>query len=93
MKHEMSKKMVLFSVIGTIVAMVFMGSSLVYPHPMLLVLAMSIGQGIALFSLVLYLLAVALDLQSSGGGLDIPAEEPSTYEAPPPEAGSEPPPA
>jgi len=88
----MSKKMVLFSVIGTIVAMVFMGSSLVYPHPMLLVLAMSIGQGIALFSLVLYLLAVALDLQSSGG-VYIPAEEPATYEAPPPGAGGEPPPA
>jgi hypothetical protein len=59
---------------------------------MLLVLAMSIGQGIALFSLVLYLLAVALDLQSSGGAY-IAAEEPSTYEAPPPAAGSEPPPA
>ncbi len=90
MKHEMSKKLVLLSVIGTMVAMVFMASSLVYPHPLLLVLAMSIGQGIALFALVLFLLAVALDLQASGG-VYIPAEEPSTYEEPPPATGGEPP--
>ena len=90
MKHEMSKKLVLLSVIGTIVAMVFMASSLVYPHPLLLVLAMSIGQGIALFALVLFLLAVALDLQASGG-VYIPAEESTAYEEPPPATGGEPP--
>ena len=90
MKHEMSKKLVLLSVIGTMVAMVFMASSLVYPHPLLLVLAMSIGQGIALFALVLFLLAVALDLQASGG-VYIPAEESATYEEPPPATGGEPP--
>ena len=73
----MSKKLVLLSVIGTIVAMLFMGSSLIYPHPLLLVLAMSIGQGIALFALVLFLLAVALDLQS-GGDIYVPAEEPAS---------------
>jgi hypothetical protein len=84
-KHEMSKKLVLLSVIGTIVAMLFMGSSLVYPHPLLLVLAMSIGQGIAIFSLVLFLLAVALDLQS-GGGIYIPGEEPPAPEEPPADA-------
>jgi len=89
-KHEMSKKLVLLSVIGTIVAMIFMASSLVYPHPLLLVLAMSIGQGIALFALVLFLLAVALDLQASGG-VYIPAEEPAAYEEPPPATGGEPP--
>jgi hypothetical protein len=97
-KHEMAKKMVLFSVLGTIVAMIFMASSIVFPHPLLLVLAMSIGQGIALFALVLYLLAVALDLQSSGGAYasieDIPSteEQPPVEEAPPAE-GSQPPPA
>ena len=86
MKHEMAKKMVLLSVIGTIVAMIFMASSILFPHPLLLVLAMSIGQGIAIFALVLYLLAVALDLQSSGE-LYIPAEEPAVPEEPP-SAGS-----
>jgi hypothetical protein len=82
-KHEMAKKMVLLSVIGTIVAMIFMAASILFPHPLLLVLAMSIGQGIAIFALVLYLLAVALDLQSSGE-VYIPAEEPSALEGPPP---------
>ncbi len=87
MKHEMAKKMVLLSVIGTIVAMVFMASSILYPHPLLLVLAMSIGQGIALFALVLYLLAVALDLQSSGG-VYIAGEETPPAEEPPPAEGT-----
>jgi len=86
-KHEMAKKMVLLSVIGTIVAMIFMASSILFPHPLLLVLAMSIGQGIAIFALVLYLLAVALDLQS-GGEVYIPAEEPAVFEEPPPSGGS-----
>jgi hypothetical protein len=89
-KHEMAKKMVLFSVIGTIVAMVFMASSIIFPHPLLLVLAMSIGQGIAIFALALYLLAVALDLQSSGG-VYIPAEESPAIEEPPPAEGTGPP--
>jgi hypothetical protein len=62
----MAKQMVLFSVIGTMVAMGFMASSIIFPQPLLLVLAMSIGQGIAIFALALFLLAVALDLQSSG---------------------------
>jgi len=90
-KHQMAKNMVLFSVIGTIVAMIFMASSIIFPHPLLLVLAMSIGQGIAIFALVLYLLAVALDLQSSGGSY-VPFEEPPSIEAPPPAEASGPPP-
>jgi hypothetical protein len=84
-KHQMAKKMVLFSVFGTMVAMGFMASSILFPHPLLLVLAMSIGQGIAIFSLALYLLAVALDLQSSGGAY-IPTDESA-----PPEPSPEPP--
>lgn len=87
MKHEMAKKMVFFSVIGTLVAMAFMASSIIFPQPLLLVLAMSIGQGIAIFALALYLLGVALDLQSSGG-VYIPAEESPAIEEPPPAAGS-----
>jgi hypothetical protein len=89
-KHEMARKMVLFSVIGTIVAMIFMAASIIFPQPLLLVLAMSIGQGIAIFALVLYLLAVALDLQSSGA-MYIPAEEnPATPDSSS-AGGSEPP--
>lgn len=82
MKHQMAKQMVLFSVIGTMVAMAFMASSIIFPHPLLLVLAMSIGQGIAIFALALFLLAVALDLQSSGVAY-IPSDETV------PEAGAE----
>jgi hypothetical protein len=81
-----SKKLVLLSVIMTIVAMIFMASSLIWPHPLLLVLAMSIGQGIAIFALVLFLLAVALDLQSGAGELNLPEEPP----AEPPAAASPP---
>jgi hypothetical protein len=81
----MAKKMVLFSVIGTLVAMGFMASSILFPHPLLLVLAMSIGQGIAIFALALYLLAVALDLQSSGGSY-IPGDEPTPEPSPEPPA-------
>ena len=93
MKHQMAKKLVFFSVIGTMVAMVFMASTVIFPHPLILVLAMSIGQGIAIFALVLYLLAVALDLQASGE-MYIPAEVPPALgesppaEAPPPTQGS-----
>jgi hypothetical protein len=85
MKHQLAKKMVLFSVIGTIVAMIFMASSIVFPHPLALVFAMSVGQGIAILALSLYLLAVALDLQSSGGAY-IPLEEAPTEEASEPPA-------
>ena len=90
MKHKLAKQMVLFSVIGTMVAMAFMASSIIFPHPLLLVLAMSIGQGIAIFALALFLLAVALDLQSSGVAY-IPADEPVPESGP--GAGSESPPA
>ncbi len=82
MKSQLAKRLVLLSVLLTIVAMIFMASSIVWPHPLLLVLAMSIGQGIALFALVLYLLAVALDLQASGEIYIPPEENPATPEPP-----------
>jgi len=91
-KHQTAKRMVFYAVIGTMVAMVFMGATIIFPHPLLLVVAMSIGQGIAMMSLALYLLAVALDLQSQGGAY-IPYEEPTAVEEPAPPEGSEPPPA
>jgi hypothetical protein len=81
--------MVLYSVIGTMVAMVFMGATVIFPHPLVLVIAMSVGQGIAIFSLAFYLLAVALDLQSSGASY-VAYEEPAVEEPAPAEA-SEPP--
>lgn len=85
MKAQLSKRLVLLSVIGTIVAMIFMAVSIVFPSPLLLVAAMSIGQGIAILSLALFLLAVALDLQASGEStyLNLPEEPP---EAPAEEA-------
>ena len=90
MKNVTAKNLVLLSVIMTIVAMIFMASSLLYPHPLLLVLAMSVGQGIAIFALVLFLLAVALDLQSAGGELSLPEEPPAEPPAAPsPDAASE----
>jgi hypothetical protein len=89
-KNVTAKNLVLLSVIMTIVAMIFMASSLLYPHPLLLVLAMSVGQGIAIFALVLFLLAVALDLQSAGGELSFPEEPPAEPPAAPsPDAASE----
>jgi hypothetical protein len=89
-KSLLAKRLVLFSVLGTIVAMIFMASSIIWPHPLLLVLAMSIGQGIAIFALVLYLLAVALDLQASGE-MYIPVEENPAAPEPPAAPESAPP--
>jgi len=87
-KHEIAKRMVFFSVIGTLVAMAFMAVSILFPTPLLLVAAMSIGQGVAILALALFLLAVALDLQSAGETyLNLPDEtEPAPAEEPPPQA-------
>jgi hypothetical protein len=68
MKRAMIKRLVLIAVISTTVAMLLMTASFMFPHPLLLVIAMSAGQGIGILSLALYLLAVVLDLQTSGGG-------------------------
>ena len=81
MRTPTAKTLVFYAVIGTMVAMVFMGATIIYPHPLLLVIAMSVGQGIAIMSLALYLLGVALDLQTQGGAY-IPYEEPAVAEEP-----------
>jgi len=85
-KHLLAKRLVLFSVIGTMVAMGFMAVSILFPSPLLLVAAMSVGQGIAILALALFLLAVALDLQSSGEVYlnlpEEPAEAPADDAAP-----------
>jgi Zn-dependent membrane protease YugP len=59
------KRLVLIAVIGTSVSMLLMLAGILYPTPLLLVLVMSIGQGVGLLSLALFLLAVTLDLQGA----------------------------
>lgn len=73
MRHEQVKKLVFISGVATLVALALMGASIVSPKPLLLVLAMSIGQGIGTLSLALYLLAIVLDLQG-GAAIDQAAE-------------------
>jgi len=90
-KHQLAKKMVLFSVLGTMVAMGFMIVAIVYPNPLVLVMAMSVGQGIAILALALYLLAVALDLQSSGGAYISAPDALQAAPEPPPESPAGPP--
>jgi hypothetical protein len=67
------KKLVFISGVATLAALALMGASIVSPKPLLLVLAMSIGQGIGTLSLALYLLAIVLDLQG-GAAIDQAAE-------------------
>lgn len=63
MTPPLVKRLVLFAVVGTSASMLLMIASVVFPGPFLLVLVMSVGQGIGLVSLALFLLAVALDIQ------------------------------
>ncbi len=60
------RRLVLISTIATLVALALMVLGTVYPKPLLLVLAMSLGQLFGTLSLALYLLAIALDLQGIG---------------------------
>jgi hypothetical protein len=89
-KWLLPKNLVFFSVIGTIVAMIFMAASFLFPHPLMLVLAMSVGQLIAILSLALFLLAVGLDLQGSGAYYleEEPAAETPPETPEPPAQGS-----
>jgi hypothetical protein len=64
MTSSLVKRLVLAAVIGTSASMLLMLAGSLYPSPLLLVLVMSIGQGLGILSLVLYLLAVTLDLQA-----------------------------
>ncbi len=66
MRHAQVKKLVFLSAIATLAGVFLMVASLVSPKPILLVLAMSVGQGIGTLSLGLYLLAIVLDLQGGG---------------------------
>ena len=77
------RRLVLISIITTLVALGLMVMGIVFPKPLLLVLSMSLGQLFGTLSLALYLLAIVLDLQGVGEheeiaphlGLDPKAEE------------------
>lgn len=60
------RRLVVVSAILTLASLALMVSGLFWPSPFLLVLAMSLGQLFGTSSLVLYLLAIALDLQGVG---------------------------
>ena len=80
------RRLVLVSTITTLVALGLMVMGIVFPKPLLLVLAMSLGQLFGTLSLALYLLAIVLDLQGVGEheeiaphlGLESKAEEGET---------------
>ncbi len=60
------RRLVLISIITTLVALGLMVLGIVFPKPLLLVLSMSLGQLFGTLSLALYLLAIVLDLQGVG---------------------------
>ncbi len=60
------RRLVLVSTVTTLVALALMIAGIVFPKPVLLVLAMSLGQLFGTLSLALYLLAIVLDLQGVG---------------------------
>jgi hypothetical protein len=80
------RRLVLISIITTLVALGLMVMGIVFPKPLLLVLSMSLGQLFGTLSLALYLLAIVLDLQGVGEhdeiaphlGLESKAEEGET---------------
>jgi hypothetical protein len=60
------RRLVTISALTTLVSLALMVAGMLFPTPILLVLAMSLGQLFGTLSLVLYLLAIALDLQGVG---------------------------
>lgn len=60
------RRLVLISTFTTLASLLLMVASILFPGPFLLVLAMSLGQLFGTMSIVLYLLAIALDLQGYG---------------------------
>jgi hypothetical protein len=84
------KRLVLFAVLGTSASMLLMIGGVVYPNPFLLVLVMSIGQGLGLLSLALFLLAVTLDIQGAISPAYDYLPEGGDAEQPPPSDGGTP---
>jgi hypothetical protein len=60
------RRLILVSTFTTLASLILMVASIVFPGPFLLVVAMSVGQAIGTLSIVLYLLAIAFDLQGFG---------------------------
>ena len=67
------RRLVLISTITTLVSLGLMVMGILFPRPILLVLAMSLGQLFGSLSLALYLLAFVLDLQGVGEHEEIAA--------------------
>ncbi len=65
------RRLVLVSTVTTLVALLLMVMGIVFPKPLLLVLAMSLGQLFGTLSLALYLLAIVFDLQGFGESEDL----------------------
>jgi hypothetical protein len=75
-QHVTVRRLVTVSAISTLVAVGLMVMGIVFPRPLLLVLAMSMGQLFGTLSLALYLLAIVLDLQGIGTEDERSAMEP-----------------
>ncbi len=60
------RRLVIVSAVMALVSLGLMVVSIVFPNPLMLVLAMSLGQLFGTTSLALYLLAIVLDLQGVG---------------------------
>ncbi len=60
------RRLVIVSAVIALVSLGLMVVSIVFPNPLMLVLAMSLGQLFGTTSLALYLLAIVLDLQGVG---------------------------
>jgi len=69
-KHIQVKRLTYVASAGTLGAVVLMSLSLLFPGPLLLVVAMSVGQALGTLSLALFLLAIALDLNIGGALVD-----------------------
>ena len=74
MRHNQVKKLVMFSAVGALASLALMILSILSPKPLYLVFAMSVGQGLGMISLALYLLAIVLDLQGSGAAYESSVE-------------------
>ncbi|BDG05864.1 hypothetical protein [Anaeromyxobacter oryzae] len=71
------RRLVLISAVLTLVSLGLMVVSILFPSPLLLVMAMSLGQLFGTSSLALYLLAIVLDLQGVGEHDELGAREES----------------
>jgi hypothetical protein len=70
MKHVQVKTLTCVAAAGTLVSVLLVSAALLFPGPLLLVVAMSAGQGIGILALTLFLLAIALDLNVGGALTD-----------------------